>query len=95
MLYLTRNLYTESDKPCVMYVVQVYQGRVESYYPFDCERQSMKLVNAILLSVDDSLDGCADVAAHFPPSQSLPAKAALYAYELVDGEEGISLKMLL
>lgn len=94
MLYLTRNLYTDSEKPNVMYVVQVNCGRVESYFPFDCERQSMKLVNAILLSVDDSLDGCTDVAAHCPPSQPLPAKATLYAYEVVCEEGLSSLKML-
>lgn len=93
MLYLTRSLYTDSDKPNVMYVVDVRQGVVESYFPFDCERQSMKFVNAIFLSANGKLDECGD-ASCFPPTESLPKNAILYAYEVVTEENGFSLKLL-
>lgn len=93
MLYLTRSLYTDSDKPNVMYVVNVRQGVVESCFPFDCERQSMKFVNAILLSANSGLEECSD-ASCFPPTEPLPKGVPLYAYEVVNEGGSLSFKQL-
>lgn len=57
MLYATHRLYTSKDNFLKLYVVNVEEGRVVSFFPFDGERERMIWVDNILLIRHELVDG--------------------------------------
>ncbi len=50
MFYVARKIYIENNNPLTLHVIQVEHGRVVSIFPFDVERPSMELIDAVFLS---------------------------------------------
>lgn len=50
MLYATHKLHLPQSEPLKLYVVEVKNGVVVSYFPFDGERQSMMWVDELAIS---------------------------------------------
>lgn len=50
MYYLAYTLYFSKRKALAMQVVEVQEKRVVDIFPFDCELQSMQLVDLLLIT---------------------------------------------
>ena len=86
MFYATHKLHLPQREPLKLYVVEVKNGVVVSFFPFDGERQSMVWVDELFLSHCPQAHFLSDIK-----KEVAQAAQPLYLYLQGDGNDGLVL----
>lgn len=84
MFYATHKLHLPQREPLKMYVVEVKNGVVASFFPFDGERQSMVWVDELFMSHCPQAHFLSDIK-----NEVAQAAQPLYLYSRVDGNDSL------
>ena len=84
MFYVTHKLHIPQREPLKMYVVEVSDGVVVSFFPFDGERQSMVWVDELFLSHCPQARFVSDIK-----NEVAQAAQPLYLYFPGDGNDSL------
>ena len=83
MYYVARSLYLPAGEPLAMYVVEVKEGVVAGWFPFDGERASMLWVEALFVSYRSDAEVFSDIANEV--AIECNCARSLFLYTLADG----------
>ena len=84
MFYATHWLHIPQRAPLKLYVVEVRNGVVVSFFPFDGERQSMVWVDELFLSHSAQARFLSEIK-----NEVAQAAQPLYLYSLGSGNDGL------
>ena len=83
MYYVARSLYLPAGEPLAMYVVEVKEGVVTGWFPFDGERASMLWAEVLLVSYLSDAEVFSDIANEVAIEDN--HTRSLFLYTLADG----------
>ena len=93
MFYVARKIYIENNNPLTLHVIQVEHGRVVSIFPFDVERPSMELIDAVFLS-NSTCPEFKSLPENICKEASSVKEFPAYAFKIVDNGVAITLERL-